>query len=190
MAVIKWRRCRGYKPETRQAVTLTTDNLAMERGLQELLSVFGLLIGPHISVVVVASSHVAARNGDTGKTSASTTNTWVQCSLRHNFANVFPSPNLCINSFHISQKLFQRIRGFSFFKFWHFHHPFQMQYLKISRKTGSFHFKRWALMTAEQRARQPALDLTGTWQHYQAICLVSSWSPSASCSFSWFECNQ
>ncbi len=69
MAVIK-SRSRGYKPETKQAVNLTTYNLAMERGLWELLSIFGLLIGPHISVVVGPGSHVTTHNGETGKTSA------------------------------------------------------------------------------------------------------------------------
>ncbi len=63
MAVKKCR-SRGYKPETKQAVALATYNLAMDR-----LSVFGLLIGPHVSVVV-ASSHVSLRYGETGKTSA------------------------------------------------------------------------------------------------------------------------
>ncbi len=70
MAVIKSKRSRGYKPETKQAVALVTYNLAMERCLQELLSVFGLLIGPHKSVIVVASNHVAVRYGETGETSA------------------------------------------------------------------------------------------------------------------------
>ncbi len=59
MAVIKC--SRGYQPKTKQVVALATYILAMRRGLQELHSVFGLLISPHESVVVVASSHVAAR---------------------------------------------------------------------------------------------------------------------------------
>ncbi len=62
-------RSRGYKPETKQVVALATYNLAMERELLELPSIFGLLIGPHVSAVVVASSNVAARYGQTGETS-------------------------------------------------------------------------------------------------------------------------
>ncbi len=50
----------------------------MERGLQELLSIFGLLIGPHVSVVVVAGSHVATCHGETGKTSREF-NVWKMC---------------------------------------------------------------------------------------------------------------
>ncbi len=68
MAVIKCRRSRGYKPETKQVVALTTYNLAMERALQELLPIFGLLIGAH--VFVVAGSHVAVHYRETGETSA------------------------------------------------------------------------------------------------------------------------
>ncbi len=71
MAIIKCRSSRGYKPETKQVSALAMYNLAMTSSLQELLSIFGLLIGPHASVVVVVvvvtSSHVAVRFGETGK---------------------------------------------------------------------------------------------------------------------------
>ncbi len=68
MAVIKCKRSRGYKPETKQVVALATYNLAMEKGLQDLPSVFGLLFDPHASVaVVVASSRGVTPNGETGK---------------------------------------------------------------------------------------------------------------------------
>ncbi len=65
----------------------------MERGLQELLSIFGLLIGPHVSVVVVAGSHVAACYGETGKTSREF-NVWKMC---------FHLPIYALTLFHISQ---------------------------------------------------------------------------------------
>ncbi len=68
---IKWlEQIRGYKPETEQVVAVATYNLAIKRGLQELFLIFVLLIGPHASFVGVASSHVAACYGETGKTSA------------------------------------------------------------------------------------------------------------------------
>ncbi len=67
MTVIKGRSRSGYKLETKTSVCLTTYNFAMEKHLQELLSIFGLLIGPYVSVVVVASSHVY---GETGEMSA------------------------------------------------------------------------------------------------------------------------
>ncbi len=49
-------RIRGYKLETKQVVALATHKLAMKRSLQELLSVFGLLIGPHVSDVVAIAA--------------------------------------------------------------------------------------------------------------------------------------
>ncbi len=51
----------------KELVTLATYNLAMKKVLQELLSVFGLLVGPHVSVVVAAS--IAVCYGQTGQTS-------------------------------------------------------------------------------------------------------------------------
>ncbi len=68
MAVIKCRRSRGDKLEKKTSSRLAMCNLAVERGLQELLLVFGVLICPHVSVVVVASSHVAVRYDETRKT--------------------------------------------------------------------------------------------------------------------------
>ncbi len=44
MAVRKRRRSRGYKPETKQVDALATYKLAMERDLQKLLSIIGLLV--------------------------------------------------------------------------------------------------------------------------------------------------
>ncbi len=71
----------------------------MERGLQELLSIFGLFIGPHVSFVVVASSRVASRYGGNWKDISINSHHVTVCDVTTYSANVFPSPNLGMNSF-------------------------------------------------------------------------------------------
>ncbi len=61
MAVIKCRRSRGYKPDTKQAVALAMYNLAVEGGLQELLSVGQVVIVLSVQLVLAVFNVVQRR---------------------------------------------------------------------------------------------------------------------------------
>ncbi len=139
MDAIKCRRSRGYKPQTKQVVTLATYNLAVERGLQGLLSIRGL-IGPHVSAVV-ASSMLSSVMGklESRQHKQPSPEFSVLCVTAYS-ENVFSSISLCINAFlHKSnatsseRKLFCKLEDF-FSKLWRLLHPFPMWYFKMRMK--------------------------------------------------------
>lgn len=68
---------------------------------------FGLSISEHISISVVASSHVAEAYEETRTMpSVQKAVTWVQCLLNTTYsANVIPSTNMPVTNYHISQNL-------------------------------------------------------------------------------------